>query len=224
MTDISSVVLVMTDISSVSAFVRPWWLFFNSAVISSFNWTTCTQVCSTSLCPCPPSAWSPQASSSQRPTVLTARSLPARLSGLYVQNPVRNFGNWLAIVHVLHLGRWSLVRLVCHCLLSTRVVHKTCCAGSHLWIGLTAARDLQLGGCCQHNDCCFARCSRNGYAVLTLRCGLFAGCHDLSSMLPRGWTFCWLRLNTNYSASRHGHGFGHSSSSLGVKTLSTCSS
>ena len=39
-------------------------------------------------------------------------------------------------------------------------------------------------------------------AVLTLHCGLFAACHDLSSMPSRGLTFYWLRLNTNFSASR----------------------
>ena len=31
----------------------------------------------------------------------------------------------------------------------TRIVHETCLAGSHMWTGLAAARDLQLDSCCQ---------------------------------------------------------------------------
>ena len=47
------------------------------------------------------------------------------------------------------LGGWNLVRLACHCLLSNADCHETCWAGSCMWTGLTVARDLQPGSCCQ---------------------------------------------------------------------------
>ena len=132
---------------------------FELAVISSFNWTTRTRVCSTLLCPCPPSAWSPWTSSSHHSTTLTARSLPARLSGLCVQNPLRNFGNWLTRRPRLPLGRWSLVILFATVCSQHGLSTRPCCAGSQMRTGLTVARDLQLGGYCQRSDCCVVRCS-----------------------------------------------------------------
>ena len=59
-----------------------------------------------------------------------------------IRNLPHNYGTWLTAVHVFHLDRWTRTRLVDHFCSQTLVVHKICCADSHMWTGLIAAQDL----------------------------------------------------------------------------------
>ena len=56
--------------------------------------------------------------------------------------------DWLSSTFSASVVEISSVLLATVCS-QTRIVHEICWAGSHMSTGLTAVRDLQLGGCCQ---------------------------------------------------------------------------
>ena len=56
--------------------------------------------------------------------------------------------DWLSSTFCASVVEISSVLLATVCV-QTRIVHETCWAGSHMWTGLIAVRDLQLGSCCQ---------------------------------------------------------------------------
>ena len=165
----SSKVLVTTDISSVSAFAKSWWLEFSDWRISRPSTELIAHDFAPS-CSVPVHILSGhhelRLHTIQRPW-RRARYLRGFLVCAFKILYATSETDWPSSTFITFFVEVLSILFATVCF-QTRVVHKTCSAGSQLQTGLFVARDLQLGGCCQRSDCCVVRCSDS--PLWLLRC------------------------------------------------------